>query len=125
MANDDSNKYAAALRGSLDAIDGLAEWTFGQTTAAIAGAASLLPKNSFDCDALNDMQGNSKEAKARAELARAIENVRLLLEGIKAQCDDFRNSLDCEMEELRNVFNIQTDEQLKTLVGVAALSTMH
>jgi hypothetical protein len=125
MATDDVTKGAAELKAGLDAIDALAEWTFGQTTAAIAGALALLPENSFQSAALTDMGGDSKEAKARAELARAIVNVRLLLEGVKAQCFDSRNTLDCEIEELRIIFSIQTDEQLQTLVGVAALSTIH
>lgn len=125
MDTDDVTKVAAVLDGSLDSIDGLAKWSFGQTTASIAGALALLPRDSYDCLALNDRLGSSKEARARLELAHSLKNVRLLLEGIKHHCDDLENSLDCELERLRDAFGVQTEDQLKTLAGVAKLSTKH
>lgn len=106
---------------NLEDIETLLAWSCNQISAQVAGALALLPDHDqiWRGPALRDRLGDSPDQRARLQLARTIETVRTLLEGIKSHSDGLHNDIDCNLEAMCEQLGVLTRSRAERAGAVA------
>lgn len=116
----------AQVVGTLEDIETLLAWSCQQISAQVAGALALLPDRDqiWRGPALSDRIGDSPDQRARMRLARTIETVRTLLDGIKSHSEGLHNDIDCSLETMCEQLGVLTRsraERARTMaIAIAA-----
>ena len=111
----------AQVVGNLEDIESLLKWSCEQIDAQVAGALALLPDHEqiWHGPALGDRVGDRPDQRARMRLARSIETVRTLLEGIKSHSSGLHNDIDCCIDRMCEQLGVMTKSRAEHAGAVA------